>query len=365
MTHNAAIDISAGHAIDSLFRDDLIDPWAFESLERFIDAAINHPRLMFPFPSADAIKNDSDENLPELFAVARQPSWRLIAGLQSSPADSFSLPDEVALRQFELFEQWISAEQKNLQSLKFWLEMHQHTKRIRLAHGVTVPVHKMASLVERARLEALTCSAGIPSVQQLEYAVDHFLRGIQYSMACGSSYAYFSHPIRDALTLTNPAAIFEAPCAWSWGKYFSALLKDNAKYRDMHFVLESVSALRELSLRAGATWYDIGSYSPTHQLSIIETVASEANLPYKIKEKTQGVIEKNIKGLSIGSGSVGGGLTLLLGNPLLAAFTAIFISAGTYKAGESAKEYISGSNALINFLLAKCRHWPGLSKREL
>ena len=311
----AAIDISTGHAFDSYFRQDLRDPWAKDALRLFVDLAVNHDQLGFPYPSATALASDADEHLPQVFAVARGKTWGLVGGIRSAAADAIELPAQLVQPQFKHFARWLQEKPEDVGRLRTWLAMHFDDKRISGAHSLTVPRHFAAEFVGQKLFVELANSLKGIDPEGVEYAFDVFVRGIQYNIACGDDTTYFPHPIRARLSLPDSTDEFKSQCAWSWGSYVTTLIEKDARYRSMNAVLELVQAIKQRT-RKGATWYDLAYMDFGRQLAAIEAVASEAGLPAHLRADWQLQIDrvsKAVAAMSSTAAALSGGNVTLLG----------------------------------------------------
>lgn len=359
MKNAASVDITIGHAIDSLFEpSEVSDPWAYSSLSRFVNAALNHKHLAFTYPSASAIANDDDDNLPLIFAKARGKNVALIDGLKGRPADAMPITSGEAKAQFNEFANWLASSSEHSKQLRRWVEYHQRKKRISVAHKVTVPSHYAADLVARADINALGEKYKLSPIDA-EYAIDVFLRGIQYAKACGNHIAYSSHPVRASLAIQDVERQFEAICAWSWGSYFVQLLREEKRYRSASFLLEKIQALKSHTL-SGATWYTLADAPPSEQVAKVRHIANEAKLPFKLSPDGQKQIEQNLRGAGTTAPIVATLANLVSQNPVLAAFVNVLVTAGTLKSVEASKGYIEPGE-VTGVLLTKYQYWPGLS----
>ncbi|MBL0313905.1 MAG: hypothetical protein IPP78_14625 [Holophagaceae bacterium] len=353
----AAVDISTGHALDSIFRKELRDPWAVQALQLFVDLAVNHSLLVYPQPSASAVVHDLDENLPAVFAEWRKDTWRLIRALDGDPAGSIALDSSLVCNQFNNFGEWLRQTPADLSRLKSFINMHFREARITVAHGMVFPTHFVTQFIPNLPLEALAKDLSL-SKAQVAYAFDVFIRGIQYNVLCASTAPYFPHPVRHRLDLYRSTIDFESQSAWSWGAYITNLVQEDETYLSLSAVLEIVQAIKERVLK-GANWYTLASYAPEDQLAAVESVASEAGLPAKLKEKIQGTVEKNLRALGILStpaSALVGGSTTLLGLSV-----GVLVSAGSYELAEASKKYLP--HALSGFKVLKGHvYWPGLRK---
>ena len=353
-----AIDISTGHAMDSLFRTGIRDPWATNALRLFVDLAVNHPQLAFPYPSAAALTTDADKDLPNVFVLGRKKEWGLINGLKSMPADSIALGEKLIKPQFHNFAKWLKTNPRDLQLLKNWVAMHFRTPIITEAHSKTVPIHQVAEFVSKRSMNNLAMQLGILSPQEIEYAFDVFVRGIQYNIVCGDATPYFPHPIRNRLTLPKATIDFEGQSAWSWGGCVAALLEEDSRYCNIARILEVVQSIKERSLK-DATWYHLAKLPDDEQLTAVEAVASEAGLPGKLKIQWQKKIENTAKVLALSAPAA----TALAGGPntLLGASVGILINSCALEISDISKRRLPLASR-VKVLAGRVIEWPGLGK---
>src|SRR3954453_5674678 len=218
MFENAAIDISTGHAVDSVFPTGRQDPWARESLRIFVDTVANHKDVVYPLSSMAAAAGESDANLPEIFASARKSEWKIIKAFQGATADTITMSADDVREQFIAFTTWLTDEPDDLLRVRDWAAMHLEEPRIAEAHPRTVPAHVTAEFLATIPAETVAHHFGL-TYRQLEYTFDVFLRGIQYNAVCQASTPYFAHPLRERLAPSNGSTRFEQLSAWSWGGY--------------------------------------------------------------------------------------------------------------------------------------------------
>ncbi|MBC7773989.1 MAG: hypothetical protein H7246_01020 [Phycisphaerae bacterium] len=291
----AGVDISTGHATDSFFNTNTpLDPWASRCLTTLADSFINHNQVFYPLPSKVALAKLDEHLLPLIFVEGQKHG--LIRPKMGAAADQVQLPPEELAKELENFYKWAI---ENSTDLKSWMRLHRESPRIAISHPEHVPKHQVEEFLETNHGEELAGSLGM-SFADFNYAFDVFARSVQYYHVLGESTRYFAHPIRDRAFGHMPI-LTELQKQWSWGRYFLRLIQETPKYKDIGWMLDKVSSIRNLTQKYNAAWYDLVGQSQPVQIELLETIASECDLPAKLKTSTRKKINATV---NIGAGMV-------------------------------------------------------------
>jgi len=290
----AGLDTTTGHGVDSFFyTEGPADPWAPRCMTILVDTIINHEQVLYPLWSRTVIENIEDRLLPLSFVEGRQRS--LLEIVTKVSADEVRLPREVLNKEYQNFTSWANT---NAREIAGWVRYHREAPRIvelhRIAKSTWVQADKRC---EKRKREELRQRIGI-SDADFNFAYETFLRAIQYHHILGESVPYVSHPLRNRAFGQVPI-VLQHQNLWSWGRYFSKLIGDGRAPRDIGWLLDEVSEVRNLTRKYNATWYVLGRLPRKDQIELLSTIAAESNLPAKLKDSTQKAIK-----VALGAGAV-------------------------------------------------------------
>lgn len=290
----AGLDTTTGHGVDSFFyTEGPTDPWASRCISILVDTVINHEQVQYPLWSRTVIENIEDHFLPLSFVEGSKRN--LLEMDTKGSADEVQLPTEVLRREFKNFSNLASA---NAREIAEWVKYHRSSSRIVDLHTAAKSTWKQADKVWKRRSRSeLRQTAGL-SDEDLNFAYETFLRAIQYHHILGASVPYIPHPIRDRAFGQVPT-VLQYQKQWSWGRYFTKLMNNERVPKDIAWLLDEVSEVRDLTRKYNATWYDLDEVPRQEQIELLSTIAAESNLPAKLKDSTHKVIK-----FALGTGAV-------------------------------------------------------------
>ena len=275
----AGLDTTTGHGADSFFTTDSPrDPWAARCLSNLIDTIINHKEVVYPLPTRAFIERIGDTLLPLSFVEARKRNWLEIKTDVST--DEVQLSSGLLASEYKNFIEWARQNALELAALIEYQKL-PHLREIRQA---LVPTQLVDEFWATRRDDELSRQIDIPDAD-LKTSFDAFARGVQYHRVLGDTIPYFPHPIRDHALGFLPT-ILHHQNQWSWGRYFVQLTEQERAPRDIEWLLDRVSPVRDLARKYNATWYALGQRPRHEQLELLSTIASESDLPAKLKDPT-------------------------------------------------------------------------------
>lgn len=299
----AGLDTTTGHGVDSFFHaEGQVDPWSSLCVTIFIDTIINHEQTLFPLWSRAVVDNLEDELLPMSFAISKKHN--LLKSITKTSADEIRLPAETLKSEFDNFNVWAKS---NARKVAGWVRYHREAPRI-------VQLHKLAKSTwlqadkhwKRRNKTELLQQTGL-SDSDLNFAYETFLRSIHYHNILGENTPYISHPIRSRAFGQVPV-ILQHQEQWSWGRYFVEIMNDGLVPKNIDWVLDQASKIKDLTKTNNATWYVLGKSTKKEQQEMLSSIASEANLPMKLKDSTHKAMK-----LALGTGAVLSSTTPLIG----------------------------------------------------
>lgn len=277
----AGLDITTGHGTDSFFTTaGPTDPWAPRCVTTLIDTVINHNQVLYPLPSRAAVEMLEDSLLPLVFVEGGNRG--LLEAKTDVSAEEVQLTSDQLIMEYQNFTEWARQEAV---ALAAWGKFHREAPRIAESHPIHVPRHLVDDFWSTGRGDDLVRQTGIPDAD-LNYAFDVFVRSIQYHRILGETTLYFSHPVRDRALGALPVLV-QHQDQWSWGRYLVQLIQEERASRDIGWLLDTVSAVRTLTRKYNATWYNLGQRPRPEQLALLSTIASESDLPAKLKDSIQ------------------------------------------------------------------------------
>lgn len=359
MFTEAGTDITSGHAIDSLVRQELVDPWAPDCLQRFVDTLVNHQRTYFGLPTTVASTLPLEFFLPALFRDAQQRS--LLSPVLGPSADQIEIRPDDRVVYLCVFHTWLE-HPTNAARLEAWLRLHFENIDVARGHQLSVPDRYLATSYQLANLPSLAARLGI-GVAQLDYAFDVFVRTVQYHIALGESRPYFPHPLRDTLILDCDTAPVPKRVVFSWGAYVAHVVEINPSYRSAAFILDTIEALREEVHAAhrgvAPTYYALSGLPSKQQIALIEATAADAKLPGKLKDDVQKTLKKNIDAVQWVLSGVAG---VTIPEAIDKMFAVLLINSGVYKIKELVGSILPGAMSGMRLLKGRME-WPRLFTR--
>jgi hypothetical protein len=289
----AGTDLTTGHAVDAfLIPGVACDPWAGKCFATFADILINYSQTLCPLPSKSASENLVADALPLSINAARERD--LLRFKVDETAEAIVLPSQTIQTEYDRFVFWARSHQLQLRA---WVEYHFNTDRIRRLMPVHIPHSPISDFWGQRRNDVL----GIEDFG-VKHAFDMYIRAVQYHSVLGPEVAYFSHPIRRT-------AIAE-DLSWephrnlpSWGRYLGDAIETKRIRRDPNEVLDTIASIKSAVHQHGATWHSLMGRSDLERKALIETVASEAKLPARLRESARQSIVMGVSAASVALGS--------------------------------------------------------------
>lgn len=293
----AGLDTTTGHGADSFFfTDSPRDPWAERCLSNVIDAIINHKKVVYPVPTRTIIGILDRSFIPSSFMEGLERNWFEVKTDIST--DEVQLSDTLLAKEYENFLEWSKHHYLELSALaKF-----QQTPRQKQARKILVPTLLIDEFWASLPSNELERQMLIPETN-LKIAFDAFARRVQYHWVLGDAVPYFPHPIREHALGFLPT-IQQYQDQWSWGRYFVQLIEQENAPRDIRWLYDKVSTIRDLSQEYDATWYSLSKLPRPEQLELLASIASESNLPAKLNDYTQRIIKTVLGSAAVVSFSV-------------------------------------------------------------
>lgn len=283
----AGLDVTTGRCADLIFDPEgTSDPYSSKCLRVFIDTLINHKQIICPLSSRIFADNLEDSFFPNIIVEAKKQN--LILFKTDVSADEIRLPIDILSKEYIRFSSWAKEHSLELNS---WLEYYQNPDHAKLRSKL-VPkylVHEFWSMKEKDDLHRET---RIPE-SELEFAFDFFVRGIKYHQMLGENTPFFPHPARERAFGFAPIE-FQGQNQWSWGEYFIHLLGENENKRDIIWLVDKISSIHLLTQKYNASWYNIKQHPISSQLDLLSTIASEADMPAKIKDKAHKALKASL-----------------------------------------------------------------------
>jgi hypothetical protein len=277
-TH-AGIDSTTGRGVDLVFTPEgLSTTYAMVCLGTFIDTVVNHNQLVCPLPSRIVDGNLEERFLPASFIEADKHG--LLQLKKDVSADEVRLPPKVLATEYQNFSSW---SKQHTVELAEWLNYYKDPHNAELRSAV-LPTYLAHDFWFTRRKDNLGQELGIRD-SELEFAFDFFLRGIKYHKILGETIPYFPHPVRRFAFGLLPAQA-QREQEWSWGQYFIKLLKADQEKRDLKWLMDTLSSIHDLTMKYDATWYTSIQRTTAQQVELLSTIASESDLPAKLKEST-------------------------------------------------------------------------------
>lgn len=279
----AGLDTTTGRGADLVFStENLSDPYATRCLRAFVDTVINHKQVVCPLPSRAIAEKPEEWLLPLSFVEANKRG--LLTVKTDVSADEVRLPAEVLASEYQNFTTWAK---QSATELAGWLEYYQNPTHAHL-RSIVVPKYLVHRFWATHRDDKLGDQLGI-SDSELEFAFDFFVRGIKYHQMLGETVPFFPHPAREHAFGHLPVRL-QRQNQWSWGEYFVQLYNEEKAPRDIGWLLDKMSSIHRLAQKYSATWYTLNQQPKNQQIELLSTIASEANLPAKLKESTRKAI---------------------------------------------------------------------------
>jgi hypothetical protein len=193
------VDTNSLLAIESLFGDGAVDPWAIELACDFTDLFIYADWFRFTFGSPQAIADADWPKAPSIVQRLRHRDSSAVVPLVVPTDEPARLHDDYVAGAFHGFAVWA---RNNRKSLRQWLDTHD-TASIHAMQQAQVARNyyfNLERLVEEPELELLALD--LPAHQsEVLYAFDNVLRGPLYGMLAGSDQHYLNHPARNVSLL--------------------------------------------------------------------------------------------------------------------------------------------------------------------
>lgn len=207
MTHGKVIRVSRPLvdtntllAIESLFGEGAIDPWAVKLACDFTDLFIYGDSFRFTFGSPDGSFSDvAWGHAPALARHLHERDSSAVIPLVGSTNEPVQLHDDYLAEAFHGFAVWA---RNNRRALRQWLNTHD-TASIGAMQDAQVAREYYFNLDQFAQDQRLKVLALELRVQLYEilYAFDNMLRGPLYGRLTGSDQYYLNHPLRNVSLL--------------------------------------------------------------------------------------------------------------------------------------------------------------------
>ncbi len=283
------IDISSLHAVESLFRNGVRDPWAAQLAGDLVDLAVYSDQVSYPLPASN--------NAAELrtgpaivLQLASRDSNVFTPRLYSTDSQR-AVADEHLTTCVEQFAGWCRG---NPNSIQQWIALHReswisnwHTEHV--PHHFVFDVGKVRAN-ESARRQASL--AGI-TLEAFLYALDVVLRYPMYGEIAGAGCAYLNHPIRTD-SMIHPSLDI-APASKPMGAIsFARTIAEMAPQLTQDEYTSLIHELRGAVRELGIHLVKPGQV----ESGVIRELAAKVGLPARL-----GAAEKN---LTFAAGVVGG-----------------------------------------------------------
>lgn len=281
----AGLDTTVGHGADSFFINDAItDPWSGRCLTTIVDTVLNHEKVIFPLWSKAAIQNLQEKMLPIIFS--KSVGTDLLSVVSDISAEEVVLPANLIRSEYLIFAEW---SKQHINELAGWSRYVLETPRLIHVRKSTPGPWELSEAAWPQKLGSqLAVQTGIPE-SDLKFSFQVFVRAVQYHKILGDSIPYFAHPIRERALGFLPV-LREQKVQWSWGRYFVELFNRNRVPREVDWLLENVSRVRETMRKQQVNWYDLCERPRREQIEVLSGIASESTLPANLKDTTHRAI---------------------------------------------------------------------------
>ena len=286
----AAVDINTGYDADAFTRavanHELYDELSQCSFVSLVDTVINYQHFFIPLPDPANIYELDSPSSPKTLQYLQEFGY-VEAITDLTAADYVSMLSDEALKlQYVSFREWII---DNRRLLRSWLARHYPMaaeKANRPLRGKVSPTveYFWNNEISDKEVSIVADLVGVRYPEQLLYAFDNMVRGLQYlQITAEKEIIYSPHPLRRPLTGTRKLKFPSTRQRWSWGRLLALLMKQERIPCEWEPLMQLVVELRGEVKKQDATWNDLYNEDLKEQRDRVECVAAYCNIPPDVK----------------------------------------------------------------------------------
>lgn len=287
----AALDTTTGRVANLLFTTEgLPHPWVTRCLCTLVDTIINHDQVVYLLPSR-AVAERVNEGLEDWFLpppFVEGAKRDLLVVKTTVTADEVQLPLDILTSEYQIFSTWA---EHNAPNLAWWIEYYKVPRHIQI-RNVMVPTYLLDDFWVGHSDNRLSQRVGIPDAD-LKFAFEFFVRGIRYHHILGDSIPYFAHPVREHALGFVPVQV-QHQAQWSWGNYFVQLFREERAPQNIDWMLDRMTSIKHLARKYNASWYTLNQRARDAQVEVLSTIASESDLPARLKDPVHKAIKATL-----------------------------------------------------------------------
>lgn len=242
------VDSTTIHAVESLFRGGVRDPWAARLAGEFADLYVYSDMVCYPIPVGGQGRGYDLAEEDSLLQYISKRDSRVFAGKEYSTAIPRIVEKNHLFGAFRQFNYWAQA---NQYTLRRWLTFHR-SHWIQQRRAATTGYRGTFNLEELLKSSDITNLSERTKISQLDlcYAFDAILKYPLFGELTGGNGYYLNHPLRDAFILPTMQRenATPPPVAVSFRDSVAKLSTEISYYEYTRLLHELRESVREVGL---------------------------------------------------------------------------------------------------------------------